>query len=249
MKTKSKILSLIAVITFAITLNGQNFCCDKNKSNKQCFKKEYKVGKFSNIEAEGVFKIIITQGREEKCIVETDKNEQFNRIIIDNKNNKLTIKQKDIKKNKNEKNKNCYTTIYLTINSIDNLSVSGVLDISTATRLYLPNLNIEFSGVGNLDIDVACKKIFLISSSVGNIKIKGYAVDAIFENSGVGIFNTYFLLAQNLKISNEGVGTSKVYASNSIDIESSGVGCVYYKGSPRYKKINSSGVGKIIKEN
>ena len=59
---------------------------------------------------------------------------------------------------------------------------------------------------------------------------------------------TQKLEAAIVNVVNSGVGSVSVYATQELSMTNSGVGSITYSGDAVIKNINSSGVGKIRKE-
>ena len=93
---------------------------------------------------------------------------------------------------------------------------------------------------------------------VGNFFLEGFvaADNLTIDFEGVGNFEAMDLQSTNIKASYEGVGNLKLggsteflevrwFASESIDINNSGIGSVTYYGNPVEKNLKNSGIGKI----
>jgi hypothetical protein len=82
-------------------------------------------------------------------------------------------------------------------------------------------------------------------SGVGNITASGNAKNLNLVLSGVGNAELEQLQAESATVKVSGVGKATVYASQSIDATTSGVGGVTVLGKPQDKKTKQSGIGKI----
>jgi hypothetical protein len=102
----------------------------------------------------------------------------------------------------------------------------------TIVDVYLPGLDkVNLKGVGNIWVE------------------NGNSSDLAIRHTGVGSINAEEYRTQNITITGRGVGDIKIWVENSLNGTRSGVGNIYYKGSPRMN-MNFDGVGgfKQIKQ-
>jgi len=183
------------------------------------------------------------QGDEPKVVIETDEN-LIETIKIIEDNGKLTIKSK---KGVNIK-KSTKMNVYVTLQNLDELEIKGVGNVSTENMLTFSNaLNVEVMNVGNTRLQLHCKNLKANFASTGNINLDGEVQEAAIKNSGVGNVHAFDLIVEDLTIENSGIGNVKIYATQYLDIRSSGIGNLEYKGDAIIKDINISGLGKVRK--
>jgi hypothetical protein len=219
--------------------------CSKGLTgNGNVITKERTVTTFSSLAIKGVFNVFINQGDKETVKIETDENLQ-DIIETINKDNILTIKTKD----KISLTKSTKMNVYVTIKDLTNIDIDGVGAVSTTSTLKLENMELKFSGVGNVSLEMNCKTLNADISAVGNIMLKGSADEAKMTVSGTGSLSAFDFTVQNLTIDLSGIGNADVHAENEISITSSGVGNVSYTGNAVVKKMNTSGIGKVKKIN
>jgi hypothetical protein len=120
---------------------------------------------------------------------------------------------------------------------------SGKLTI----RITAPTLNhIESNGVGNISAPhFASGTLEIRSDGVGNIEIKGTANSVSVESNGVGNVNLADLKSSQVHVESNGVGNVTCHATESLEINSNGVGSVIYYGNPKTRQISRNGVGKV----
>jgi hypothetical protein len=97
---------------------------------------------------------------------------------------------------------------------------------ATVNNISGDSIKLGFQGAGKL---------------VANGKVKQLKIKA----NGVGAIDTKSLLAQNAAVRFEGVGSVKVYASESLDLNVSGMGSLNYYGNPGKVKKSVSGIGSV----
>jgi len=232
------IVILIASVLFTSadsksqTING-NGIVSKEKRN---------VSSFSKIEINSVMNVFLKQTSEESVTIESDNN-LFPYIETFVKDNTLIIEIKD----KTKFNKYDKMNLYVNFKDINNLENNSVGNVKSENKLELTSFSIENNSVGNLDLDLNCQNLNVDINSVGNVTFSGKAVNVNISNNSVGNLDAFDMTAENMVIENNSVGNSNVYVTGEISIESNGVGNVFYKGNPKVKSLDKSGVGSVKK--
>jgi hypothetical protein len=213
------------------------------KGNGNVVKVERNIKPFSELEFNGVFDVVLSQGNKEKLVIEADEN-LIDIVEIKNEGDKLII---DFKKGKSVK-KSTNFIIYVTVKNITNINMSGVGDLKNNSSLNLKTLTLENAGVGNVDININTSILDVKNSGVGDVNLMGTTSHLIVNNSGVGNINAETLKAKDVKLNNSGVGDATVYASDNIEIKAGGFGDIRFYGHPVQKNINKGGVGKVYEK-
>lgn len=236
MKTTQYLLFFIFV-AFVTTACAQNI-----SGNGNVVEENRPVEPFSAIDIGGVLNVYLTQGDTESVTVEADEN-LLDLIIIENRGNTLRVHLKkgiDIKKAK-EKN------VYITLRSINELEVGGVVNVKSTNALTADEFDLDIGGVGNTDLELRCDRLNAQAEMVGNLTLRGEVREANIKNGGVGSLKAFDLKVDRLIIKNSGVGSAEVQAQDEISITSSGVGSVRYRGDAVVKELSTSGVGTVKK--
>ncbi len=236
MKTLSYFLALFTMTIFTTA------CAQKISGNGNVVEENRPVESFSSIDVGGVLNVYLTQGDTESVTVEADEN-LLDLIITENRGNTLVVKLKkgiDIKKAKDK-------NVYITLRSIDELEVGGVVNVKSTNTLTADAFDLNIAGVGNTDLELRCDRLNAKADMVGNLTLSGEVREANIRNGGVGSLKAFDLKVDRLTIKNSGVGSAEVQAQDEISINASGVGSVRYKGDPVVKELSTSGVGKVKK--
>ncbi len=138
--------------------------------------------------------------------------------------------------------------IYITVQEVDGLSVSGSGDIE-AERLKTGKLDLAISGSGDINInDLSADRIGASISGSGGINIGdgGVADDLSVSISGSGNFKAGDFEAEDVSVRISGSGNCSITSNGSVKARIAGSGSVYYGGNP---SIDSSvaGSGKVRK--
>lgn len=115
--------------------------------------------------------------------------------------------------------------IVITMPALVRYEMSGAGD-STLTGVHGDALDISVSGAGSLKADGSVKALRLTLGGVGSV-------------------DTRELHAQDVHASVGGVGSVKVWASDTLDASVGGVGSLTYYGDPKTVNTSSGGIGSV----
>lgn len=214
---------------------------DKNiKGSGNVITRTIEVQPFSKLEIGGIFDVYITQGNTESVQVEADDN-LIDLVKVENVRDALVL------------NSECQSNvhrpftmkIHVTVKNLNELNFTGIGDVHAEGSINGGQLLIENSGVGDVKLNLEYDKLKVVYSAVGNIVLSGNVKDVEMDCSGVGNVKAYDLKVQHLELNHNGVGNAEVQAVESLDIDFSGIGDVYYKGSPSKKNIQKNGIGNV----
>lgn len=216
---------------------------NKIKPSDNYITRNYKVTEFSGIDLSTIGDVYYTQSADGVTSLEIygpdNIVELIQASITDN-----TLYLSMGKKNKVGNVKNM--KIKISTPNLHKLSFKGVGNVSIENGLSTGKLTIEQQGVGNVDIrSLICEELIVSSTGVGDTKLNGKAKTATLSAQGVGNIEAFDLEAINLTASSEGVGNISCNATESISASAKGVGNIKYKGDPKEKRINKSGIGSI----
>jgi hypothetical protein len=237
---------LIFSVLSAFLLTGCLWAFDHNKikGSGTVTKEQRELTPFDKIDVTGVFTVYLSQGEEESVEVEIDDNlQQY--VLVHNEGSKLVLGIKD----KVNFGKTTQNNIFVTVKDIDLFRVTGVCTLKTLDPLNFGDFTLKVSGVANGDLEVHGNKLNVNLSGVTHVELSGSATEMSINQSGVGNFNARKLEAAKVTVTNSGVGSVSVFATQELSMNNSGVGSINYSGDAKIKSINSSGVGKIKKAN
>lgn len=138
--------------------------------------------------------------------------------------------------------------IYVTTPVLEKIDASGACNIESESKISSPNgLEVQFSGAGNIKLEVDAPRVDAELSGAGNINLKGQTKDLKIDLSGAGSAHCYDLLAENTDVTISGIGSAQVYASVKLTADVSGAGSVSYKGNVTDVEQHISGAGGVHK--
>lgn len=238
---KTKLILFAAILAMVFTLNTYA----QTKKNRGTTDKTYTVGEFSKIDSDIVGSIVFTQSPQTSVRAEGDA-EIINILVVSVKDNTLKLsRKKDIKyKMRDRKGKNLI--VYVSAPELSAIENEGVGNITINGKFSAPELFIKTEGVGNITAnDLDCGFVKIDSEGVGNTKLGGTANTVEIKSEGVGNVYTEKLLSKQAKVRCEGVGNVRVYATESLDARTAGIGNITYYGNPAQKEIRKNGMGRI----
>ncbi len=240
MKTLKSTLLLTLLFSVLFIAQGCMFN-DVNsiKGEGSIIVKEHEIGNFNTIELGGAFEVMLKEGAETKLTIETDENlHQY--INIETKNNELHVYSDRDKALRPSKLK-----VHITYTDLKKLSIGGACSLNSETTIYSDTFEFNISGAGSGKLDIETEKLTTDVSGAASITLTGIAASHNVSLSGASNLKAENLHTKNTVIRLSGAGAAKVFASEVIDANLSGVGSIKYGGNPEIKKTNVSGIGRI----
>ncbi len=201
---------------------------------------------FSKVSINIAAEVYIRQADSFRCRIEgnSDYLEETKATV---KNGILTIRRVD---HPNWLNGIQRLVIYIDAPSFEAIDFSGAGSIVSKTKLTGNKLHLEVSGAGSARLqDVDYQHIDVDLSGVGNIEIGGKTISSTLEMSGTGNIDAFDLLADSVRCETSGVGNINCFANIDLNANVSGVGGVRYKGTPKNLRKSVSGIGKVVNRN
>jgi len=228
----------IASSMLLMTLSATTVFSQKDKEPKiegsgNVITKDVAIQPFDQLEASGVFNVVLTQGSKESLKIEAEDNLQA-LFEVKNEGSKLMV---DMKKDShfNSKKK---MTVYITFKTLKSMDLKMVGNVSSQGNLNFSDLSLANKSVGSVDLALNAQKLDISNKSVGNLKLSGKAENAIIRSNSVGAIKASDLLVQTMDIDNDGVGGAEVNAVKELKVRDSFLGKVKNAGSATAKRIN-----------
>ena len=195
--------------------------------------KDVAIQAFDQLEASGVFNVVLTQGSSESLKIEAEDNLQP-LFEMKNEGSKLMV---DMKKDShfNSKKK---MTVYITFKNLKSMDLKMVGNVSSEGNLNFGDLSLANKSVGSVDLALNAQKLDINNKSVGNLRLSGKAENAIIRSNSVGAIKASDLLVQTMDIDNDGVGSAEVNAVKELKVKDSFLGKVKNAGGATAKRIN-----------
>lgn len=195
--------------------------------------KEISVQPFDQLDASGVYNVLLTQGNNVGVKIEADDNLQ-DLFQVKNDGSKLVI---SMKKDVNFSSKKGLK-VHVTFKDLKSMNLKMVGSLSSDGYLSFNDLVIANKSVGSVDLKMTAQKLNVENKSVGAVKLEGKVEDAVIRNKGVGSISAGGLVVQTMDIENNGVGSAEVNAVKELKVKDSFLGKVTNKGSAPVRRMN-----------
>lgn len=136
------------------------------------------------------------------------------------------------------------SVVYITIEELKGLSISGIGKVSSDSILHSNHLRISISGNGKVVLPINVNELEVGISGIGKLELKGQANELELNISGSGKLEGSDLQVNNCEANISGVGKCFVDVKQSLALRISGSGSFYYKIKPAALNTNISGIGK-----
>ncbi len=136
--------------------------------------------------------------------------------------------------------------IYIGFKDLKQCRVTGVGKISCDEVMKVQEMHVINSGVGSIFLKIETDKLITTLKGIGEIELTGKTRFHDIEISGTGKINAYNLETEEANVRSKGVGECIVNVSKKLDIYSSGIGKVRFKGNPEIKS-KQTGLGGVEK--
>ncbi len=205
--------------------------------------KEITVSSFSEVKFEGSAHWLLIPSNEEKVVIESKSKDIFDKIVVDQSGNILTINTTDKDKNITKLFKSVTIKVYF--KSLENVSLSGVGSVKANDIITATSFTATLRGTGSMDIYLKCSEFTGNMFGTGVLTVGGSTNSGVVRVEGVGTFDGYEFVTTDMNITVSGVGGAKVYATDKLIATINGVGSIKYKGDPKTKNMNTNGLGSI----
>jgi hypothetical protein len=238
---RNLVISFLIGLLFTFTGNGCNLGANEHNRFQDIKKETRDVEKFKSIGLSTSAELILVQGSPQKLELEGDADD-LQKIVTKVDGSSLEIKQKHGTFRMGK------VKIYITVEDIESLAVSGSGSISAADLIHSEHLALAVSGSGKIQLtNLKASSISSAVSGSGAIRLggkNGKVKDHDIAISGSGDVFAEDIETAVVKIGISGSGTCKVFATEKLDAGVSGSGTVYYKGGA-VVDAGISGSGKV----
>lgn len=193
---------------------------------------------FKKIEISGAANVVFTQSDTLKLKVVTD-DKEMNNIFTTFENETLVIKAKGSFTHNYK--------VYVSGNSLNQITCSGASKISTANVLETDSLSIEVSGASDVIAKIKTKVVDIRLSGASGVNLEGNTQTLYGTVSGASALKAYKLNAVNTNITTSGASSAKVFASEKINANATGSSTIKFKGEPNEVSAEASSSSSIAK--
>jgi hypothetical protein len=136
--------------------------------------------------------------------------------------------------------------IFLTVRELERLEITGAGDVE-ATDLQVRELRLMSAGSGSMDIvGLDADRLAATLDDSGPIFVSGRVMDQNVTLLGSGSYNARSLRSRWASVRNHGTGSATVRVSETLIVDISSSGSVYYLGDPDVDST-VTGFGELVK--
>ena len=206
---------------------------DRIEGSGNVITKDIAVKSFDELNASGIFNLLLSQGDKEGVKIEAEDN-LMDLFIVENEGSTLKI---SMKKNSNFNSKK-KLKVYVTFKNLKRMDLSMVGGTSSDEKLKFTDLKLKNQSVGSVDLELVLQTLHLENESVGSLKLAGSADNAVMKSNSVGSIQAGNFVVQKMEIDNAGVGSAVVNAEKELKYSDSFLGKVSNKGNATVKRKN-----------
>ncbi|RIH62788.1 DUF2807 domain-containing protein [Mariniphaga sediminis] len=225
------LLFLVSVV-FSFEARGQN-------SGRES--KTYETGEFNHLFLEGAFSVQLIQGRQSSLVVEASDGRAFDYLEVTNNDGLLHLhvdrKPFDLTK----------ITLLVTFENLEYLHIFGGIRLDTHGYLDLDDLTLLLEGGAKVDLKVKARRVDVENKGGVLCELSGVAESLDVRLAGAGHINAGELKARDVDFKIEGVGTGRVFATETLYARINGAGKVKYRGNPEVTQ-EIEGLGSVSRE-
>lgn len=195
---------------------------------------------FDQVKGSAGLDVYLTQGDENKIVVEADENlQEF--IETEINNGKLHVTTiKSIGRSKAKK-------VHVTYVNVNHVAASSGADVIVNSVLKNENITLDASSGADLEVEIMAKEVFAETSSGADIKVTGKATSLKASASSGSELNARELLVINCKADASSGGDIVVNVKEKLQSEASSGGNIKYYGDPAAVSKNDSHSGSVRK--
>lgn len=199
----------------------------------------FSVEQYTNLTIRGFCEVILTNSEQGKIKIIAGEN-IMDKIFIQSANNELYISFEEL---------NAYnlsgTKLYIPATNLKSISTIGAGTLTTEFTLKADTISCNFSGAGDIHIDIECQELKINSDGANNLNFKGSADNLTLNCNGAGNINADKLIAKTMALDTQGASNISVHCNESVSGKIYGASAVTIYGNPVNRMIKNFGVGVI----
>lgn len=137
--------------------------------------------------------------------------------------------------------------IYVFNSKLEDVSLSGAVNIESQNTIKSENMNISLTGASSGDLDVNTVKLTSIQSGASSLKLSGSTDTFNAENSGASSLKAYSLNSKSTAVLTTGASNARVFASEKLVANATGASSIKFKGDAKDVVAEASAASSISK--
>jgi len=239
MKKISMFLAIAASVYGIISLSGCSGL-DCKKGSGKMITETRKVTSFDKINISGGFDVIIKQDTAETLSITADDN-LMDAIKNDVSGNKLEVKTKGSVCSSGK------LVINISLRDLSKIETSGAVNVTSGGKITTKDLAIDASGASKITLDLSSNNITTTGSGSTELNLTGQASSHSVSFSGSGSLNAPDFVVAKYTIESSGASHCKINVLNELNVSSTGVSDIEYRGNPTKIHEDKSGASTLKK--
>jgi len=236
MKTKSSLI-LISCIALIFSSCSNNDCIS---TQGEVTSEQRTVDDFTKIELEGAFKVNISQDSFSMMKITAHEN------VIQQVKSRVSGKTLKIELDKRLCDSGI-VEIALSSKQWESIEASGASEITGTNLINADNLDIDLSGASKINLNLIVSRLKTETSGSSEIVLTGQCRQHIMNLSGSNKTEAFGFVVSDYRIETSGSSKLNINVLNNLEVKSSGMSDVQYKGTPKNISHNKSGSSNLIK--
>ena len=203
--------------------------------------KTYDIGDFTELFLEGAFKVYLIQGDETSLKVEASDPAAFDYLDVTNRNGCLHLHVD------REPFDFSRVSLFITFKTLERLEIEGGVKMKTRGYLDLNDLYVSLEGGAKIELQTKARDISIETEGGVMFELDGVARSLDVKVSGAGHIDAGELECKDVSFKIDGVGTGRVFATETLYAEINGVGKIRYLGNPEVTE-NIEGLGSVSRD-
>lgn len=203
--------------------------------------KIYEIGDFSELLLEGAFKVYLIQGDETSVKVEASDPVAFDYLNVTNRNGYLHVHVDREPFNFSR------VSVFVTFKTLGRLEIEGGMKLRSRGYLDLEDLFVSLEGGAKIELQTKANDITIETEGGVMFDLNGVAQSLNVKIAGAGHIDAGELECKNASFKIDGLGTGRVFATETLFAQIKGVGKIRYLGNPEVTE-NIEGLGSVSRE-
>lgn len=205
-------------------------------------RKKIDVSDFHALRVSHAFVIEISVGNEESLEIEME-DAFLDDLIAEVRGERLIIGLDNDNWKKRRRMKSS-AKAYLTVKSLDEINISGAVNLRTLDVLESKRMKIDVSGASVVSMELDTEDLTFGASGACVMKLEGKATNQKIKMSGSSVYRAYDLDSEYVNVRVSGASTVNVSVSDELDVRASGASSIRYKGGASVNK-DTSGASSV----
>lgn len=231
---------LIAMLTLVATSCNFDIRLGQENGNGNVITEEREVGDFTAVRGAAGMDVFLTEGTENKVVVEADENLME---IIETRVDGTTLKISSTKSIGRSKSKK----VHVTYVSLESIEASSGADVIGNSVIRSETLSLDSSSGADLEVEVFANELYIGCSSGADVKVSGTASKLTADASSGSDIRARQLEVVTCKADASSGADISVHVKESLEATASSGGDIKYYGNPSDVSVADGVSGNVRK--